>query len=152
MTEINFDKDKAHYVVATGIVVKDGKFFPEFRPTNPRPMIVESINLDGAKDADNALDRVRTQRLLESVELSGPRKKGYHRKLLPVIGQFHRLVVAALCISERLCLLHHRHCDQSRERRRTDRRNRARHQGPRTTQPDRPGPVEDRTGEFHKRV
>ena len=57
---VNFGEekyDKGYYFVS----VKDGKFSPEFRPTNPRPMIVESINLDGAKDADSALNRFREQ-------------------------------------------------------------------------------------------
>ena len=57
---VNFGEekyDKGYYFVT----VEDGKFSPEFRPTDPRPMLVEAINLDGAKDADNALARFREQ-------------------------------------------------------------------------------------------
>jgi len=57
---VNFGEekyDKGYYFVT----VEDGKFSPEFRPTNPRPMLVEIIDLDGAKDADNALARFREQ-------------------------------------------------------------------------------------------
>ena len=57
---VNFGEekyDKGYYLVA----VEDGKFSPEFRSTHPRPMIVETINLDGAKDADSALVRFREQ-------------------------------------------------------------------------------------------
>ena len=57
---VNFGEekyDKGYYFVTAS----DGKFSPEFRPTNPRPMLVEVINLDGAKDADNALARFREQ-------------------------------------------------------------------------------------------
>ena len=57
---VNFGEekyDKGYYFV----VVEDGKFSPEFRPTDPRPMLVEIIDLDGAKDADTALARFREQ-------------------------------------------------------------------------------------------
>jgi exonuclease SbcD len=57
---VNFGEEtynKGYYFV----VAADGTFSPEFRPTNPRPMLVEVINLDGAKDADNALSRFREQ-------------------------------------------------------------------------------------------
>jgi DNA repair exonuclease SbcCD nuclease subunit len=57
---VNFGEekyDKGYYFVA----VEDGKFTPEFKPTDPRPMLVEAINLDGAEDADTALARFREQ-------------------------------------------------------------------------------------------
>lgn len=57
---VNFGEekyDKGYYFVT----FDDGKFTPEFRRTNPRPMLVEIINLDGADDADNALARYREQ-------------------------------------------------------------------------------------------
>jgi DNA repair protein SbcD/Mre11 len=57
---VNFGEekyDKGYYWVR----VVDGKFSVEFRPTNPRPMMVEMINLSGAQDADAALARVRKQ-------------------------------------------------------------------------------------------
>ena len=56
--QVNFGEekyDKGYYFVT----VENGKFSPEFRPTNPRPMLVEVINLDGSEDADNALARFR---------------------------------------------------------------------------------------------
>jgi len=57
---VNFGEekyDKGYYFVT----VEDGKFSPEFRSTNPRPMLVEVINLGGAEDADSALSRFRKQ-------------------------------------------------------------------------------------------
>jgi exonuclease SbcD len=57
---VNFGEekyDKGYYLVT----FEDGKFTPEFRPANPRPMLVEIINLDGADDADTALARYREQ-------------------------------------------------------------------------------------------
>ena len=57
---VNFGEekyDKGYYFVS----VEDGKFSPEFKPTDPRPMLVEAINLDGAEDADTALARFREQ-------------------------------------------------------------------------------------------
>ena len=43
------------------ITIDQGNLIPEFRPTDPRPMLVEVINLDGAKDADEAQVRFREQ-------------------------------------------------------------------------------------------
>lgn len=43
------------------VTVEDDKFTPEFRPTNPRPMLVEIIDLDRASDADSALARFQEQ-------------------------------------------------------------------------------------------
>ncbi|MDH3328490.1 MAG: exonuclease SbcCD subunit D, partial [Desulfobulbaceae bacterium] len=57
---VNFGEekyDKGYYFVT----VEDGKFAPEFRPTDPRPMLVEIVDLDGAEDADKALIRFRHQ-------------------------------------------------------------------------------------------
>ena len=57
---VNFGEekyDKGYYFVT----FEDGNFIPEFRRTNPRPMLVEIINLDGADDADRALARYREQ-------------------------------------------------------------------------------------------
>ena len=57
---VNFGEekyDKGYYFVT----VEAGKFSPEFRPTAPRPMLVEIIDLDGAKGADSALARFREQ-------------------------------------------------------------------------------------------
>jgi DNA repair exonuclease SbcCD nuclease subunit len=57
---VNFGEekyDKGYYFVTA----LDGSFTLEFRPTDPRPMMVEAINLDGAEDADSALARFREQ-------------------------------------------------------------------------------------------
>lgn len=57
---VNFGEekyDKGYYFVT----VEDGRFTPECRPTDPRPMLVEAINLDGAEDADVALASFREQ-------------------------------------------------------------------------------------------
>lgn len=51
---VNFGEekyDKGYYLVT----VEDGNFSPEFRPTNPRPMFVEVIDLNGSSNADEAL-------------------------------------------------------------------------------------------------
>ena len=53
---VNFGEekyDKGYYFVS----FEDGRFALEFKPTHPRPMLVEIINLDGADDADTALAR-----------------------------------------------------------------------------------------------
>lgn len=57
---VNFGEEK-HEKGYYFVTVKDGLFFPEFRPTNPRPMLVEIINLDGSKDAENALECFQEQ-------------------------------------------------------------------------------------------
>ncbi len=57
---VNFGEekyDKGYYFVT----FEDGKFTPEFRNTSPRPMFVETINLDGADNIDTALMMFREQ-------------------------------------------------------------------------------------------
>jgi DNA repair protein SbcD/Mre11 len=57
---VNFGEEKyekGYYFVT----IEDGRYWHQFRPTNPRPMMVEVIDLDGAKSADEALDRSRAQ-------------------------------------------------------------------------------------------
>ncbi len=57
---VNFGEeryDKGYYFVT----VEDGKFSPEFRSTNPRPMFVESIDLNGSLNADDALSAFNKQ-------------------------------------------------------------------------------------------
>ncbi|MFC1495732.1 exonuclease SbcCD subunit D [Thermodesulfobacteriota bacterium] len=57
---VNFGEekyDKGYYFVT----VEDGKFFPEFRPTEPRPMLVEPIDLGGSSNADDAIVVFREQ-------------------------------------------------------------------------------------------
>lgn len=57
---VNFGEekyDKGYYFVT----FEEGKFSPAFRPTDPRPMLVEVVNLDGAEKSDIALARFRDQ-------------------------------------------------------------------------------------------
>jgi exonuclease SbcD len=57
---VNFGEekyDKGYYFVT----VENGRFSPEFRSVDPRPMLVEVIDLDGAQSADEALARFRVQ-------------------------------------------------------------------------------------------
>ncbi len=57
---VNFSEekyDKGYYFVT----VTEGKFSPEFRSTNPRPMLAEIIDIGGVKDAESALARFREQ-------------------------------------------------------------------------------------------
>lgn len=57
---VNFGEEKYEkgYYFVTAL---DGKFTPEFRPTDPRPMLVEVINLEGSADIDTALAISRKQ-------------------------------------------------------------------------------------------
>lgn len=57
---VNFGEekyDKGYYHVT----LEDDRYNHEFRPTSPRPMLVTTIDLDGARAADDALDSFRTQ-------------------------------------------------------------------------------------------
>jgi DNA repair exonuclease SbcCD nuclease subunit len=57
---VNFGEekyDKGYFLVT----VEDGCYSHEFRPTTPRPMLVTTINLDGAEYADQALESFRSQ-------------------------------------------------------------------------------------------
>ena len=57
---VNFGEekyDKGYYLVN----VVDGKYSYEHRRTSPRPMLVATINLDGAENAEQALESFRTQ-------------------------------------------------------------------------------------------
>ncbi len=63
--QVNFGEqkyDKGYYFVS----VDDGEYAVEFKTTLPRPMIVTTIDLDGAEDADEALlrfvEQVKAQR------------------------------------------------------------------------------------------
>jgi len=84
---VNFGEekyDKGYYFVT----VEDGKFSPEFRPTNPRPMLVEVINLGGAEDADNALALFREQVQAKLSGISDKRAPLLELKLAGRVG-FH---------------------------------------------------------------
>jgi len=57
---VNFGEeryDKGYFLVR----VEEGAYSHEFRPTSPRPMLVATINLDGAENADQALESFRSQ-------------------------------------------------------------------------------------------
>jgi exonuclease SbcD len=57
---VNFGEekyDKGYYLVN----VENGVYTHEFRATSPRPMMVTSVDLDGAEDADSALKRFSGQ-------------------------------------------------------------------------------------------
>jgi len=57
---VNFGEekhDKGYFLVT----VEDGSFSHEFRKTSPRPMLVATINLDGAENAGQALESFRFQ-------------------------------------------------------------------------------------------
>ncbi len=57
---VNFGEekyDKGYYLVS----VDGGKYSHEHRRTSPRPMLVATINLDGAENADQALESFRNQ-------------------------------------------------------------------------------------------
>ncbi len=57
---VNFGEeryDKGYFIVH----LEDGIFRHEFRPTSPRPMLVATINLDGAENAEQALESFRRQ-------------------------------------------------------------------------------------------
>lgn len=57
---VNFGEekyDKGYY----SVTVEDGLFQHEFHATSPRPMLVTSIDLDGAEHAEEALARLREQ-------------------------------------------------------------------------------------------
>jgi len=57
---VNFGEekyDKGYLLVR----VEDGAYLHEFRPTSPRPMLVATVNLDGAENADQALESFRSQ-------------------------------------------------------------------------------------------
>jgi DNA repair exonuclease SbcCD nuclease subunit len=84
---VNFGEEKyekGYYAV----VVTEGKFLPEFRPTDPRPMLVETINLDGEADADFALARFREQIQEKLAGRTGERAPLLELKLAGRVG-FH---------------------------------------------------------------
>jgi DNA repair exonuclease SbcCD nuclease subunit len=57
---VNFGEekyDKGYYLVTR----EEGRYRHEFRSTSPRPMLVTTIDLDGAGQADEALQRLRQQ-------------------------------------------------------------------------------------------
>ncbi len=75
---VNFGEekyDKGYLLVR----VEDGAYRHEFRPTSPRPMLVATVSLEGAENADQALESFRSQ-IAEKL----PRTDDRRRPLLEV--------------------------------------------------------------------
>ena len=84
---VNFGEesyDKGYYFVSAA----DGMFSLEFKPTNPRPMLVKTIDLNGANDAETALDRFRRQVRVKLAKQSDGRPPLLEFKLTGRVG-FH---------------------------------------------------------------
>ena len=70
---VNFGEEKynkGYYLVTS----ENGVFTPEFRNTSPRPMFVETIKLEGAENAKQALDMFR-QQVVDKVKTSDDERK-----------------------------------------------------------------------------
>jgi DNA repair exonuclease SbcCD nuclease subunit len=68
---VNFGEegyDKGYWFVT----VEEGRYTTAFRPTSPRPMLVLSVSLDGAADAEEAIERLRAA-LAEQLREAGKR-------------------------------------------------------------------------------
>jgi len=101
---VNFGEekyDKGYYHVT----IEVGRYLHEFRSTKPRPMLVTSIDLDGAENADEALARLREQITAKLVKLSDDRHPLLEVKLTGRV-RFHpfeigrerlRLILDELC-------------------------------------------------------
>jgi len=91
------------------VTVEDGKFSPEFRPTNPRPMLVEDIDLSGSSNADEALSSFREQVQEKLTGISDERTPLLELKLKGLIG-FHPFELGRerlrLALEEFASLLH----------------------------------------------
>jgi DNA repair exonuclease SbcCD nuclease subunit len=84
---VNFGEeryDKGYYLVTC----EKGEFTPEFRNTSPRPMFVETIELGGAENADQALNMFREQVTAKMVGSGDKRKPLLELKLTGRVG-FH---------------------------------------------------------------
>ncbi len=70
---VNFGEekyDKGYYYVS----YENGAFTPEIRNTSPRPMFVETIDLNGAENAEQALDMFREQ-VVAKIDCSGDERQ-----------------------------------------------------------------------------
>ena len=70
---VNFGEekyDKGYYLVN----VVNGEYSHEHRPTSPRPMLVATIDLDGADNADQALESFCTQIAAKLPQTDDPRR------------------------------------------------------------------------------
>jgi DNA repair exonuclease SbcCD nuclease subunit len=101
---VNFGEekyDKGYFLVSA----ENGTFRHEFRPTSPRPMLVATVNLDGAEHADQALGSFRGQ-MAERLPRSGDERRPLLEVRLTGRVAFHpfelgrerlRLVLDELC-------------------------------------------------------
>ena len=101
---VNFGEekyDKGYYLVT----VEDDHYKHEFRTTSPRPMLVTTIDLDGAEHADEALERLREQMSTRFATMTGDRQPLLELKLIGRV-RFHpfelgrerlRLAIEELC-------------------------------------------------------
>jgi DNA repair exonuclease SbcCD nuclease subunit len=83
---VNFGEEKyakGYYLVSCA----DGEFRADFRPTAPRPMVVATINLDGAANADEALERC-TAEVASLIDATNDRRPLLELKLIGKVG-FH---------------------------------------------------------------
>ena len=67
---VNFGEeryDKGYYLVT----VAGGEYRHQFRSSSPRPMLVTTIDLDGAEDADRALERFREEMTTRVAAVTG---------------------------------------------------------------------------------
>jgi hypothetical protein len=84
---VNFGEEKygkGYYC----ITVEDGHFKHEFRATSPRPMLVTSIDLDGAEHAEEALARLREQMIVKLAKLTNGQQPLLEVKLIGRV-RFH---------------------------------------------------------------
>ncbi|OGR29040.1 MAG: nuclease SbcCD subunit D [Desulfuromonadales bacterium GWC2_61_20] len=84
---VNFGEEKyakGYYLVTA----EGGRFRAEFKPTSPRPMLVAAIDLDGAANADAALERCVAQVRARLATFDDPRPPLLELKLIGRVG-FH---------------------------------------------------------------
>lgn len=83
---VNFGEEKyaKGYYLVTAV---DGRFTAEFRETSPRPMVVATINLEGAANVDEALERFVAQ-VREQLPAGDVRRPLFELKLVGKVG-FH---------------------------------------------------------------
>jgi DNA repair protein SbcD/Mre11 len=84
---VNFGEeryDKGYYLVSLG----DGGITHHFKPYSPRPMFVLTVNLEGAANAGEALERFSTQMREKLPEGGDPRSPLIEVKLVGKVG-FH---------------------------------------------------------------
>ncbi|MCK4508081.1 MAG: exonuclease SbcCD subunit D [Desulfuromonadales bacterium] len=85
--QVNFGEqkyDKGYY----SVTVNNGEYTVDFKATSPRPMIVTTIDLDGAEDADEALLRFVEQVKTQLPEAEDERQPLLELKLIGLV-KFH---------------------------------------------------------------